>query len=165
MIAAGGRLGRPEVEAIHNEAISRFGGMPGLRDPGLLDSALAQPFQTFGGVDLYPTLAQKAARYAWGIARNHPFADGNKRTAAACMAAYLRIFVSLPSLNKCHSGTSFIGCPFALGPRRFFCARALSCPERASCRSSTLGSSRSDSRRYSRLPYRAWDLRGLPAAA
>ncbi len=65
--------------------------MPGLRDPGLLDSALAQPFQTFGGVDLYPTLAQKAARYAWGIARNHPFADGNKRTAAACMAAYLRI--------------------------------------------------------------------------
>ena len=49
--------------------------MPGLRDPGLLDSALAQPFQTFGGVDLYPTLAQKAARYAWGIARFKPRHD------------------------------------------------------------------------------------------
>ena len=71
MIAAGGRLGRPEVEAIHNEAISRFGGMPGLRDPSQLDAALAKPCKRNAGVELYQT--------------------GNKRTAAACMAAYLRI--------------------------------------------------------------------------
>ena len=54
-------------------------------------SALAQPFQTFGGAELYPTFAEKAARYAYGIARNHPFLDGNKRAATACMGAFLRI--------------------------------------------------------------------------
>ena len=84
-------IGRPEVEAIHAEAIARFGGMGGLRDAGLLDSALAQPFQSFAGIDLYPGVAAKAAAYAWGIASNHPFADGNKRTAAAVMAAFLRV--------------------------------------------------------------------------
>lgn len=84
-------LGRPDVEAIHNTAVERFGGLRGIRDEGLLESALAQPFQTFDGVELYPDIAAKAACYAWGIARNHPFADGNKRTAAASMAAFLRI--------------------------------------------------------------------------
>ena len=62
-----------------------------MRDGGLLESALAQPFQTFGGEELYPTIAQKAARYAYGIASNHPFADGNKRTATAVMGAFLRM--------------------------------------------------------------------------
>ena len=62
-----------------------------MRDEGLLESALAQPFQTFGGKELYPSIAQKAARYAYGIASNHPFADGNKRTATAVMAAFLRM--------------------------------------------------------------------------
>ena len=77
--------------AIHSAAIARFGGLDGVRDDGLLESALAQPFQTFGGEELYPTLAQKAARYAYGIASNHPFADGNKRTAAAIMGTFLRM--------------------------------------------------------------------------
>jgi death-on-curing protein len=68
-----------EALAIHEASLERFGGLPGLRDEGLLESALAQPFQTFGGAELYPTFAEKAARYAYGIARNHPFLDGNKR--------------------------------------------------------------------------------------
>lgn len=54
--------------AIHSAAVARFGGLDGVRDKGLLESALAQPFQTFGGEELYPTVAQKAARYAYGIA-------------------------------------------------------------------------------------------------
>ena len=62
-----------------------------MRDEGLLASALAQPFQTFGGEELYPTAVQKAARYAYGIASNHPFVDGNKRTATAVMGAFLRM--------------------------------------------------------------------------
>lgn len=83
-------LGLPDVVAIHNTVIERFGGLAGTRDSGLLESALAQPFQAFGGVELYPSLPQKAAVYAWGIAKNHPFNDGNKRTAIACMASFLR---------------------------------------------------------------------------
>ena len=53
----------------------------GVRDMGLLASAVNAPFQSFGGVELYPTLTEKAARLCYGIAKNHPFFDGNKRTA------------------------------------------------------------------------------------
>ena len=84
-------LGKDTVLQIHSAAIARFGGLDGVRDEGLLESALAQPFQTFEGEELYPSIAQKAARYAYGISSNHPFADGNKRTATAVMAAFLRI--------------------------------------------------------------------------
>lgn len=85
------RLLKTEVLAIHEAAISRFGGLSGMRDEGLLESALAQPHQTFGGVELYPTVEEKAARYAYGICRNHPFLDGNKRVATACLGVYLRL--------------------------------------------------------------------------
>lgn len=76
--------------AIHARSIDRYGGIDGLRDQGLFESAMAQPQQTFDGVELYPSLAEKAARYAYGIIKNHPFADGNKRTGAAMLAVFLR---------------------------------------------------------------------------
>ncbi|MCH3956057.1 MAG: Fic family protein [Olsenella sp.] len=82
---------REEVLAIHAATIERFGGLGDLRDEGLLDSALAQPFQTFGGANLYPSAIDKACRYAFGIISNHPFLDGNKRTGAALLGAYLRM--------------------------------------------------------------------------
>lgn len=82
---------REAVLAIHSEAIARFGGTDGVRDENLLDSALAQPFQTFSGQDLYPGPVEKACRYAFGIIRNHPFIDGNKRTGTALMGAYLHM--------------------------------------------------------------------------
>ena len=85
------RIDKETALAIHSAAIARFGGLDGVRDEGLLESALAQPFQTFGGEELYPAVAQKAARYAYGIASNHPFVDGNKRTATAIMGAFLRL--------------------------------------------------------------------------
>lgn len=85
------RLRRHEVLALHEAAIARFGGARGVRDLGMLESALAQPHQTFGGKELYPTVEEKAARYAFGLCRNHPFVDGNKRVAAACLGAYLRL--------------------------------------------------------------------------
>lgn len=82
---------KEEVLVIHAAAIERFGGLDGLRDEGLLDSALAQPFQTFDGADLYPSAIDKACRYAFGIISGHPFIDGNKRTGAALLGTYLRM--------------------------------------------------------------------------
>ena len=63
----------------------------GVRDMGLLASAVNAPFQSFGGVELYPTLAEKAARLCYGIAKNHPFFDGNKRTALHPMLVFLAV--------------------------------------------------------------------------
>ena len=84
-------LTRDEAVAIHDASLARFGGLAGIRDEGLLESALAQPFASFDGRDLYPTIAEKAARLAFGLARNHPFLDGNKRVATACLGAFLRL--------------------------------------------------------------------------
>lgn len=88
---SGPTITREAVLAIHSETIARFGGIDGVRDESLLDSALAQPFQTFSGQDLYPGPVEKACRYAFGITRNHPFIDGNKRTGTALMGIYLRM--------------------------------------------------------------------------
>ena len=69
------------VLAIHARQIEKFGGTPGLRDEGLLDSALAQPQATFDQQWLHPTIPEQAAAYLYHLAMNHPFVDGNKRTA------------------------------------------------------------------------------------
>jgi death-on-curing protein len=76
---------------IHELQLLHHGGMPGLRDEGLLEAALAQPFSTFDGNDLYATNAEKAARLAYGIIKNHPFADGNKRTGTQLMIVFMRM--------------------------------------------------------------------------
>ena len=78
------------VLRIHEDQLAKHGGLAGIRDKGLLESALAQPFASFGGFDLYPTLAARAARYAYGIVTNHPFNDGNKRTGTALLIVFLR---------------------------------------------------------------------------
>lgn len=85
------RFSAEEVVAIHDVAVRRFGGAYGIRDYGLLESALAQPWQTFGGEELYRTDVEKACRLAYGIIRNHPFVDGNKRTGAAMLGVMLRM--------------------------------------------------------------------------
>jgi death on curing protein len=79
------------VVSIHARQIERFGGTPGVRDEGLLESALAQPQATFGGQFLHPTISEQAAAYLYHIAMNHPFIDGNKRTAFAVMDTFLRL--------------------------------------------------------------------------
>jgi death-on-curing protein len=65
---------------VHSEMVKRFGGADGVRDNRLLESALARPFMTFDGVDLYPTSIEKASAIIESIVVNHPFLDGNKRT-------------------------------------------------------------------------------------
>ena len=69
--------------------IESHGGSDGIRDEGLLDSALAAPFQTFDGNALWPTIQQKAVRLGFGLIMNHPFMDGNKRTGAHVMLTML----------------------------------------------------------------------------
>lgn len=84
-------ISKDEALAIHSATVARFGGIDGVRDDGLLESALAQPFQSFVGVELYPNDEAKACRYAYGIIKDHPFIDGNKRAATAIMGAFLRM--------------------------------------------------------------------------
>ena len=79
------------VLSIHARQIERFGGTSGVRDEGLLESAFAQPQATFGGQLLHPTISEQAAAYLYHIAMNHPFIDGNKRTAFAVADTFLRL--------------------------------------------------------------------------
>lgn len=78
-----------EVLALHADQLRRYGGEAGLLDPGLLSSALATPRATFGGGFLHPTLFEMAAAYLFHLCQNHPFLDGNKRTALAACLAFL----------------------------------------------------------------------------
>lgn len=66
-------------------------GGAGLRDGALLDSAVNNPFQTFGGAELYGSIYEKAAQLCFGLLKNHPFVDGNKRTAAHAMLVFLEL--------------------------------------------------------------------------
>jgi death-on-curing protein len=79
-----------EVEKIHDILIEKFGGGKGIRDKGLLESAINRPFQTFDGQDLYPDPVDKAAAIFESIITNHPFVDGNKRTAYVLMRLILK---------------------------------------------------------------------------
>ncbi|MGB3207491.1 MAG: type II toxin-antitoxin system death-on-curing family toxin [Crinalium sp.] len=84
-------LNKSLVLKIHNRQIEKFGGSVGIRDEGLLESALAQPQVTFAGELLHPTIYEQAAAYLYHLAMNHPFIDGNKRTAFAVMDTFLRL--------------------------------------------------------------------------
>jgi death on curing protein len=77
--------------AIHKRQLAEHGGLDGVRDPGLLQSALARARHLFAYNDPTPPLAALAAAYAFGIARNHPFIDGNKRTAAVVCETFLEL--------------------------------------------------------------------------
>lgn len=74
---------------VNERVVRRFGGLVGVRDMGLLDSALHQPYQSYAGTELYPDPIQKACRLAYGVIENHPFLDGNKRTGAALLKVAL----------------------------------------------------------------------------
>ena len=80
-----------EVLLLHARLIQRTGGSGGVRDMGLLDSALARPRATFGGEDLYPSLWHKAAALMHSLIKNHPFVDGNKRTALTATGLFLEL--------------------------------------------------------------------------
>jgi death-on-curing protein len=79
-----------EVEKIHEILIEKFGGAKGIRDKELLESSISRPFQTFDGQELYPHVIDKAAAIFESLITNHPFKDGNKRTAYVLMRLFLK---------------------------------------------------------------------------
>ena len=85
------RLSKRQVVMLHEQLIRETGGTAGIRDDGLLESALEAPFQEFGGVSVYPSVQQKAARLGFGLVKNHPFVDGNKRIGAHAMLLFLSL--------------------------------------------------------------------------
>jgi death-on-curing protein len=78
-----------EVVELHRRLLQRTGGAPGIRDLGALESAVAQPRAPFDGVDLYPTLNEKAAALCLSLVQDHSFVDGNKRVGHAAMETFL----------------------------------------------------------------------------
>ena len=80
-----------EVIDIHSDQIERYGGRQGVRDMGLLQSAIAQPEASFGGQWLHENIYSMASAYAFHICQNHPFFDGNKRTALASALVFLEM--------------------------------------------------------------------------
>lgn len=84
-------LTKEQVIYLHKQLIQEFGGMEGIRNEGLLESAIASPFQTFSLKEIYPTIEEKAARLGYGLVSNHCFIDGNKRIGAHAMLVFLAL--------------------------------------------------------------------------
>ena len=82
-------LDKRQILNLHKVLIQKFGGVDGIRDENLLDSAIYSPFQTFEGNDLYPSVIDKAARLGFGLIKNHPFIDDNKRIGTHSMLVLL----------------------------------------------------------------------------
>lgn len=77
-----------EIFETYQRVMQQTGGLVGIRDLGALESAIAQPYVTFGGNEPYPSLAEKAAALGFSLIQNHPFADGNKRTGHAAIDGF-----------------------------------------------------------------------------
>ena len=90
-------LSKRQILMLHTALIAQTGWIDGVRDEGLLDSAINAPFQTFAEQDLYPTVLEKAARLGFGLISNHPFLDGNKRIGAHAMLT----FMGVNQINLC----------------------------------------------------------------
>ena len=84
-------LTKKQIILLHRQLINETGGSDGIRDEGLLESAVLSPFQTFDGSELFPSVEEKAARLGFGLIKNHAFADGNKRIGAHAMLIFLEI--------------------------------------------------------------------------
>ena len=85
------KLSKKQVLMLHTQLIQQTGGSDGVRDYNLLDSALENPFQSFGGEELYPTIQAKAARLGYGLIKNHCMIDGNKRIGTHAMLVFLAL--------------------------------------------------------------------------
>ena len=84
-------LSKKQVIALQDQLIDRYGGIHGIRDEGLLESALEGAFATFDGKDLYPTKEEKGARIGYTLISNHAFVDGNKRIGMYVMLTFLEV--------------------------------------------------------------------------
>ena len=85
------KLTKEQILLLHTQLIEITGGSDGIRDIGLLESALESPFQSYGGVELYPSIQAKAARLCYGLVKNHAMIDGNKRIGCHAMLVFLAL--------------------------------------------------------------------------
>ena len=85
------KITRENVLTVYTILTEATGGTVGIRDEGLLISALEAPYQTFDGVELFPTILEKAVRLGYGLVANHPFVDGNKRIGILVMLTFLEL--------------------------------------------------------------------------
>ena len=85
------KLTKEQILMLHSELIKTTGGSDGIRDIGLLESALETPFQSYGGDELYPSIWAKAARLCYGLVKNHALVDGNKRIGVHAMLVFLSV--------------------------------------------------------------------------
>lgn len=84
-------LSKEQILMLHSQLIEATGGSDGIRDEGMLESAISNPFQTFGGKELYPSIQAKASQLCYGLVKNHPMIDGNKRIGAHAMLVFLAL--------------------------------------------------------------------------
>lgn len=84
-------LSKEQVLMLHTRLIEVTGGSDGIRDEGMLDSALSNPFQAFSGIELYPSIQAKAAQLCFGLVKNHAMIDGNKRLGTHVMLVFLAL--------------------------------------------------------------------------
>ena len=84
-------LTKQQILLLHTQLIRQSGGTDGVRDEGMLDSAISQPLQTFDNMELYPGIVDKAVHLGYGLITNHPFVDGNKRIGTHAMLVTLDI--------------------------------------------------------------------------
>ena len=84
-------LTKEQIISMHELLIERTGGLNGVKDYGLLESAINNPFQTFMGKELYPTIQRKAANLCYSLINNHAFNDGNKRIGILAMLTFLEL--------------------------------------------------------------------------
>ena len=97
-------LSKRQILLLHTALIEQTGGSDGVRDEGLLESALHAPFQTFAEQELYPSLLEKAARLGFGLICNHPFVDGNKRIGTHAML----VFLDINQIGMCYEDEDLI---------------------------------------------------------
>ena len=97
-------LSAEQIRLLHSQLIQETGGIDGVRDIGLLESAVNAPLQSFDGIDMYPSVQQKAARLGFGLIKNHAFIDGNKRIGAHAML----VFLALNRISLCYTQEELI---------------------------------------------------------
>lgn len=85
------KLSKEQILMLHSQLIEATGGSDGIRDEGMLESAISNPFQSFGGEELYPSIHAKAAQLCYGLVKNHPMIDGNKRIGTHAMLVFLAL--------------------------------------------------------------------------
>ena len=84
-------LSKEQIIILHKNLIAETGGIDGIRDENLLESAINAPFQTFDNREVFPSIQQKAARLGYGLIKNHAFLDGNKRIGTHAMLVFLAL--------------------------------------------------------------------------